>query len=32
VKSPDLKGPLDSGALKVVTGYYSLDDGVVSWI
>jgi len=31
VQSADLKPALDSGKLKVVTGYYSLDDGAVSF-
>lgn len=30
VKSPELEEPLDSGALKVVTAYYSLDTGTAS--
>lgn len=30
VKSSELKGPLNSGALKVVTTYYSLDTGIAS--
>jgi carbonic anhydrase len=30
VKSPELEGPLDSGALKVVTAYYSLDTGTAA--
>jgi hypothetical protein len=30
VESAEVKGPLNSGALKVVTGYYNLDSGVVT--
>ena len=30
VESSELKGPLNSGALKVLTAYYSLDSGVVT--
>ncbi len=30
-RSSQLQGPLDSGALKIVTGYYSLDDGAVTF-
>jgi carbonic anhydrase len=31
VKSSELKGPLNSGALKVVTAYYSLDTGTATF-
>ena len=30
VNSSELKGPLDSGALKVVTAYYELDTGTAT--
>ena len=30
MQNKELKPAMDSGKLKVVTGYYSLDDGTVS--
>jgi hypothetical protein len=32
VNSPELKGPLDSGVLKVVPAYYNLDTGAATTI
>ena len=32
VNSSELKSPLDSGALKVVTAYYELDTGTATFI